>query len=631
MKLRGTLAVSVLMTLGQLGCSGDDHPKKQINIDDSTAKGDGDNGDGDDGDGDVGDGDTGDGDTAVGDGDTGDGDTGDGDTGDGDSGDGDNPPDEPCGGACPDGSACNEQTDSCEPVGDTCPCEPGSHCDETSNTCAPGCQGDEDCAATDRCDSASGTCVTRPDCEPSLVPGLTVSKVTVNQAVTVTLADGGKATPRSQREAPVVQNRGALFRISVTPDQSYVPTEVTAELTLVNGGVETKLTSKDMVSSASDESTLDGTVNITVDAALIGPDTSYSVALTQAACTSSPGNARFPASGTASLEAEKTGRLKVVLVPYERAPYKLQVNEQSLQRIKDGLFALYPIEGVDLTVRESIPVQNPSTNLDRVLQHIRGVRAQDNPPDDVFYFGMFAAADTLREFCGDGCVAGIATLGGDGQFGDAAERYGVGLGYLTDEKTTSHGIPTTDVEICVNTMAHELGHAHGRRHTYAPETDVCSTPAGPDPNFPNRTADIDTYGYNLIKQELYQPKVHKDIMGYCEPNWIHPYTYKGLAARTQGINAGNDFIEKSAPQEYASVIVHHDGNFTWGDNLVLRRPPSGKKTYARAFDATGHLVSDRVPVAVSELADFAGVLATLPVPELSWASLEIEGHTIPVR
>jgi hypothetical protein len=490
---------------------------------------------------------------------------------------------------------------------------------------------DEDCAAGDRCDTEAGSCVPPPDCEPSLVPGLELTKVAINQAVTVTLADGAKATPTNQREAPVVQNRSALVRISVTPQQGYVPTEVTAELTLVNAGVETKLTSKDMVSSASDESTLDGTINIAVDAALIGADTTYSIALTQTACTDAPGSARFPATGTAPLDAEKIGRMKVVVVPYERAPYKLQVNDESLQRIKDGLLAIYPVEGIDLTVRDAIVVQNASTGLDRVLQHIRGVRAQDNPADDVFYFGMFTAANTVREFCGNGCVAGIATLGGDDEFGNAEERYGVGLGYLTDEKTTSHGIPTTDIEICVNTMAHELGHAHGRRHTYAPETDVCSTPAGPDNNFPNRTADIDTYGYNIVTHELYQPKVHKDIMGYCEPNWIHPYTYTGLATRTQGINAGHDFIEKSAAREYSSVIVHHDGNYTWGDNLVLRRPPSGKKTFARAYDATGYLVNDRVPVAISELADFGGVLATLPVPELTWASLEIEGQTIPVR
>jgi hypothetical protein len=527
---------------------------------------------------------------------------------------------------------CNEQTNTCEPAEDTCPCEAGNHCDEATNTCQPGCVGDEDCAASDLCDTQAGACVARPDCEPTLVPGLTLSKVTINQAVTITLAQDGKATSNDAREAPVVQNRGALFRISVTPYQSYVPTEVTAELTLVNAGVETKLTTNEMVTAASDESTLEGTMNIEVDAALLGPDTSYSIALTQAACTNTPGNARFPAQGTAPLGAQKTGRLKVVLVPYEVAPYKLNTSEEELQKLRDKLYALYPIEGVDLTVREGIQVSSSAVSLDRILQHVRGVRASDDPDDDVFYFGMYTAANTLRDFCGNGCVAGIATLGGNSvPSGDASERYGVGLGYLTDNRTTSHGLPTTEVDICANTMAHELGHAHGRRHTYAPENDVCSTPAGTDSRFPNRTADIDTYGYDLVTHAFALPKVAKDIMGYCEPNWIHPYTYKGLAVRTQGIQNEHLIIEKSTPKEYSSVIVHHDGNYTWGDDIVLRRPPSGEKAYARAYDATGYLVNDHVPVTLTELADFAGVLATLPVPELTWASLEIAGQRILVR
>ncbi|MBE7249237.1 MAG: hypothetical protein INR63_30230, partial [Actinomycetospora chiangmaiensis] len=53
--------------------------------------------------------------------------------------------------------------------------------------------------------------------------------------------------------------------------------------------------------------------------------------------------------------------------------------------------------------------------------------AQDKPADDVYYFALFVAANIFRDFCGNGCVAGISTLGGDGEFGQASERYGTGI------------------------------------------------------------------------------------------------------------------------------------------------------------------------------------------------------------
>jgi hypothetical protein len=88
---------------------------------------------------------------------------------------------------------------------------------------------------------------------------------------------------------------------------------------------------------------------------------------------------------------------------------------------------------------------------------------------------------------------------------------------------------------------------------------------------------------------------------------------------------------KSAPREYASLIVEHDGGYSWGENLTLREPPSGTPVLARAYDATDHLVDAQVEVTLTELADFDGVLATLPVPDMNWASIEIAGQRVPVR
>lgn len=55
-------------------------------------------------------------------------------------------------------------------------CPPGSYCGDMSHTdgtlrCEPGCEGDGDCALTDRCDQ--GACVSAPPCAPPCGPGTT--------------------------------------------------------------------------------------------------------------------------------------------------------------------------------------------------------------------------------------------------------------------------------------------------------------------------------------------------------------------------------------------------------------------------------------------------------------------------
>jgi hypothetical protein len=410
----------------------------------------------------------------------------------------------------------------------------------------------------------------------------------------------------------------------VMPSAEYVPTTVTARLTLDNGGVQTKLETTKMITVGSDASTLEGTANILVeDPALITDSTKFSVALYQTTCAAQAGDAVYPAQGLAELGAEQVGRFKVVLVPYERAPFRLNINDETLKRIEDGIYALYPIEGIDLEVREAIPVMNQATDLGRILQHIEGLRAEDNPSDDTYYFGMFTAADTFRGYCGDGCVAGIATLGGGGQFGDPSQRFGVGIGYLTDTETTSSGVPTTEMRISIGVMAHELGHAQGRQH--AP----CGGAAGTDRNFPNDDANIDTYGYSLSDGSFATPGLHTDLMGYCEPQWVSPYTYDRIATRIAGVSGQSQLVFGRPVTRHASLLIRADGRASWGDPVLRRGRPTGEPATARVYDAAGRYLRD-VQVTLNQLSDDQGTLVSLPEPAASWASLELGGRRIPV-
>jgi len=85
------------------------------------------------------------------------------------------------------------------------------------------------------------------------------------------------------------------------------------------------------------------------------------------------------------------------------------------------------------------------------------------------------------------------------------------------------------------TMAHEIAHLLGRDHAPSaePTHSDCGQPDGIDWNFPRYfntsgylISGIKEYGYD--RKNLYDPDSYYDLMSYCSPEWVSPYTYKAL-------------------------------------------------------------------------------------------------------
>ena len=92
-----------------------------------------------------------------------------------------------------------------------------------------------------------------------------------------------------------------------------------------------------------------------------------------------------------------------------------------------------------------------------------------------------------------------------------------GLGYL--------GSPTAigwdHLPSGADVMAHELGHNWGRYH--AP----CGGAGFTDTSYPYSGGRIGVSGYDLTTGTFKLPTL-PDLMGYCVPNWVSDYTYKGI-------------------------------------------------------------------------------------------------------
>jgi hypothetical protein len=421
----------------------------------------------------------------------------------------------------------------------------------------------------------------------ALVEGLSIAEIAVLQGVKIDVMKGGANV--TTRSAPVVSKRGALVRVYVTPAASYTARPVTAELHLTQGDTKIAvLKDTKTLSAASTDATLASTFNFDVPGDDLPPGVEYAVALTDPALTTGASegtDARFPKTGSQSLGTKSSGdQLKVVVVPVKynadasgRTP---AIDAAQLEVYRATMYSLYPAAKIDVSVHA--PMAWPSkisasgTGFSQVLNAVLSLRQKDNAPDDVYYFGAFAPSASMNTYCGSGCVLGLSGVADAPD--DASVRASVGVGFAGAEAAI--------------TMAHELGHAHGRLHS------PCGGAADADPSFPYTGGGIGVWGYDLSKKALINPSKGKDLIGYCQPEWVSDYTYKALFDRMAFVNnAQARTFGFETPRSYRFADVGADGAIAWGTPIEMKHEPRGESHTAT------YLAADGTPIA-TETAHF---------------------------
>ena len=415
--------------------------------------------------------------------------------------------------------------------------------------------------------ASSSTGPVMPPVDPLVgAQGVTLKDVAVYQGVKRPLVTGGAA---AMSDIPIVAGRDALVRVFAQTDGSYDGKPVTARLHLGSGA---PIEMVQPVGGAPSEDMLDSTLNFHVPGAAIVSGEDFSVELLQ------PGNgggdnasARFPSSGSAPLGARSSGaKLSIVLVPvaYDadgsgRVP---DTSAAQIQAYKDMMFAVYPIPAIDITVHAPFPwptkVGADGSGWGDLLGGVAALRQQDAPASDAYYYGIFDPADSFGGYCGGGCTAGLGYIIGAG---DASFRAAIGLGYH---------------EVSEQTMAHEVGHNHGRNH--AP----CGTSG--DPSYPYPGAAIGDWGYDLVHGTLFAPDTTKDLMSYCGPSWVSDYTYKAFFDRLGQVNGASVVYPPEAlDRTYERALVNADGTLSWLPPAALHTPPLSHPTPVTLSSAGG--------------------------------------------
>jgi hypothetical protein len=483
-----------------------------------------------------------------------------------------------CGELCVDTQTSDEHCGGCD-----APCPTGRSC--VAGECA-GVVGDGE----DGCSGAAHS--------------IELGKLSLYQAVEVPLMEDGAPIAAGARNADVVSQREALLRVHFTLGTEWVDREVSARLHLTTGGTEHTLYRRQLVSGDSNQGDLDSTIQIPVPAEQIGTDSRWWVEVVECEASLGPILAsRFPDEGDVALEARATGSLKITYVPVQYldggTTWEPDTSSAALDLYADYLAAMYPATEIETGVTSSISTPAP-LDFSALLDDVRAKRSADAAPDDVYYMGIIKPAANIRDYCGGSCTTGMGYVV-DTTWGGASFRAAVSVAFGT-ESTAS-------------TIAHELGHNHGRDH--AP----CGVSG--DANYPYTGGSIGSWGLDRRSDALQDPNQVADIMGYCSPVWVSDYTFQAFLERVATVNGvgAASLVSHGDARPWRVALVSPAGA-TWGAPIQDPRPPAGAAEAAQVVDATGRRIA-LVDVYVVRTSEPGYETVLVPEPQSTWYAIDL--------
>ena len=301
---------------------------------------------------------------------------------------------------------------------------------------------------------------------------------------------------------PVVAEKEALLRVFVTATRTTIETLPPATATFYVDDDETYSVEIDgkseTIPTEIDEGSLDKSLSATIPDSVIeeglsvvieiDPDSTIDHEILTAT--------RIPESGELDLGVEGVPDFELTAIPflYTEDPdssviedVEEMADDEEDHELLHDTYDLLPIE--EMSVEGHAPVEIDTENLLTVLSRTGAIRAAEG---------------------GSGYWMGLMEK----------DRWGVtGVAYRPG--TTSASVPDA------STMAHELGHNLSLWH--AP----CGYPSNVDPDYPYEDGSIGAWGYDHRGDSLIDKDQARDLMTYCEPEWVSDYHFeKAVRYRT---------------------------------------------------------------------------------------------------
>lgn len=373
-----------------------------------------------------------------------------------------------------------------------------------------------------------------------------------------------QSTQRSDGSVPMIAGRDALLRVFVTATGGQ-QAQPRVRVRLFSGGTQvdsiTVPAPSASVPAAIDTATLSSSWNVLIPGARVLGALSYQVVVDPAdeVPETDKSDNLWPGAAPKAVTVQSVPAFNLRFVPVKVAAATGAVSNTNKDALAETTRRMHPLGTVATSVHATFTTSAAALVSDdangswsQILGEVYALRNADGFPGD--YVGVVPTNYN----------SGIA-----------------GLGYIGAPASVSWDKAGSAPSV----IAHELGHNFGRSH--AP----CGNPSGPDPNFPYVNASIGVWGLDLPALSLKPPGTFKDLMSYCNPEWISDYTYLGVLS----FRSGNSFVR-------TADTTSREGLMVWGriqnGMLVLepafrvhapvRLPERPGRNQVAGYDAAGN-------------------------------------------
>lgn len=326
-----------------------------------------------------------------------------------------------------------------------------------------------------------------------------------------------QSTQRALGDVPLIRSRDALARIYVQSAEAtpFLP-DVRLEIAVNGSIVHTETITPDYgeVPLSTARGDLATTVNWVIPANWVQPELEIRATVDPSASIleADESNNAFPsAEDYASYSVATLDPMGLTLVPVRHSVNGLEgdVDPSNIDDYDSMAEAMYPVPSYQTTLRAVYTTDAPALTADNsgdtwstVLSEVEILRNTGGTSDN--YFGVVATT----------YGSGIAGLG----YIPASRSQGYRTAIGWDKPNSRNGV-----------AAHEMGHNLGLRH--AP----CGGPSGTDAEYPYGGALIGAWGYDTRSAQLVDPANTKDIMSYCNPQWISDYNFERVLNWLDGV------------------------------------------------------------------------------------------------
>ena len=386
-----------------------------------------------------------------------------------------------------------------------------------------------------------------------------------------------QAVQRATADVPLIRSRAGLLRVYMqgSGDLFAVPT-VGLEIAVNGTIVATPVLTPDYaeVPESTDRGDLTSSVNWTIPAEFVQPGLEIRATVDPdgAIPESDEANNAHPSAATRqSFPVASVDPYGITLIPVRQSANGRtgDVDASNADDYTSVAATIFPVPSVDVTVRATYTTDAPVLQSNdsngawgTVLTEIQTLRGTDGSDDN--YYGV---VETTYN-------SGVAGLGYVPSSRSSSYRASIGW----DRANSRNGV-----------AAHELGHNLGRFHG------PCGGAANADANYPYGNGLIGQWGYNASAGTLVDPTSAKDIMTYCNPQWISDYNFELILDFLDA--PVNNRVVDASPQPCLLVWGRiDDGEITLEPAAVVRARP---QMPTRAGDYrveivrdTGHVLAD---------------------------------------